>query len=54
MQPAVSVVIPGASRASQLESNIHAAELPPLSDEQMAQVSAIYDELLRDTIHPQW
>ena len=36
MQPAVSVVIPGASRASQLESNIHAAELPPLSDEQMA------------------
>ncbi len=54
MQPAVSVVIPGASRASQLESNIHAAELPPLSDEQMAQVSAIYDELLRDIIHPQW
>ena len=54
MQKAVSVVIPGASRASQLESNVHAAELPALTDEQMAQVTAIYDDLLRESIHPQW
>lgn len=54
MQKAVSVVIPGASRASQVESNVRAAELPALTDEQMAQVTAIYDDLLRESIHPQW
>lgn len=54
MHEAVSVVIPGASRASQLENNIRAASLPPLTEQQMEQVSAIYDDLLRDVIHPQW
>ncbi len=54
MHPEVSVVIPGASRASQVASNVRAADLPPLSDEQMQAVSAIYDRYLRDTIHPQW
>lgn len=54
MHPEVSVVIPGASRASQVASNIRAAELPPLSAEQMEAVTGIYDRYLRDTIHPQW
>ena len=52
--PEVSVVIPGASRASQVEANVKAAELPPLSDEQMRAVRGIYDKYLRETIHPQW
>ena len=47
-------MIPGASRASQVEANVKAAELPLLSDEQMQAVRRIYDKYLRETIHPQW
>lgn len=54
MHEAVSVVIPGASRASQLRENVKAAELPPLSDEQMKAVETLYNEKLRAVIHPQW
>ena len=54
MHPEVSVVIPGASRASQVTGNVRAASLPPLTDAQMRGVAEIYDRYLRDTIHPQW
>ena len=54
MHPEVSVVIPGASRASQVNDNVKAAELPPLTDAQMQAVREIYDHYLRETIHPQW
>ena len=54
MHPAVSVVIPGASKASQVAANVKAAELPPLTQEQMKAVAEIYDRFLRPTIHPQW
>lgn len=54
MHPAVSVVIPGASRASQVPDNAKAAALPPLTDEQMRAVRDIYDRYLREIIHPQW
>ena len=49
-----SVVIPGASRASQVTANVKAAELAPLSDEQMQAVRDIYDRKLKAIIHPQW
>ena len=54
MHPEVSVVIPGASKAEQVVSNVRAAELPPLTDDQMNAVRNIYDRFLRKTIHPQW
>ncbi len=54
MHPEVSVVIPGASKAGQVASNVKAAELPPLSEDQMKAVAGIYDRYLRQTIHPQW
>lgn len=54
MHPEVSVVIPGASKASQVEANVKAAELPELTDEQMKAVAAVYDRYLRQSIHPQW
>ncbi|MBQ9195676.1 MAG: aldo/keto reductase [Clostridia bacterium] len=54
MHPEVSVVIPGASRASQVLDNVRAAELPPLTEAQMQAVRDIYDQYLRETIHPQW
>ncbi len=54
MHPQVSVVIPGASKASQVASNVKAAELPALTEEQMNAVKEIYDRYLRQSIHPQW
>ena len=54
MNPAVNVVIPGASKVSQVYSNVRAAEYPPLTPEQMAGVKAVYDKYLRAEIHPQW
>ena len=54
MHPEVSVVIPGASRASQVEDNVKAAKMPPLTEEQMQGVREIYDRYLRAVIHPQW
>ena len=54
MQDAVSVVIPGASRRQQLQENIRAAELPPLTQAQMDGVQEIYDRYLRSSIHDNW
>ncbi|MBR3016003.1 MAG: aldo/keto reductase [Clostridia bacterium] len=54
MHPEVSVVIPGASKASQVAANVKAAELPELTREQMEAVTAVYDRFLRESIHPQW
>ena len=54
MHPAVSVVIPGASRTEQVLENVRAASLPALTDDQMQAVKNIYNTYLRDVIHPQW
>jgi len=54
MHPEISVVIPGASRAEQVRSNVKAAELDPLTEAQMKAVADVYDRYLRDVIHPQW
>ena len=54
MHPEVSVVIPGASRAEQVRNNVKAAELAPLSEQQMRDVEDIYNRYLRESIHPQW
>lgn len=50
----VSCVIPGASRPEQLTSNLHAADLPALTPEQMQQVQAIYDQKIRPQVHQIW
>lgn len=54
MHPEISVVIPGASRAAQVRDNVQAAQLPPLTKEQMQAAARIYDQYLRQIIHPQW
>lgn len=54
MFEAVSCVIPGAKRPSQAEDNVKAAELPPLSPEQMAAIRAIYDRHIRAEVHHRW
>ncbi len=51
---AVSCTIPGAKRPEQAEENAEAADLPPLSDETMNAVRAIYDRYIRDQVHHRW
>ncbi len=50
----VSTVIPGASRPEQVDANIKAASLPPLSDAQMQGVAQIYSKYIKPTVHGQW
>lgn len=54
MNNAVSVVIPGASKQTQLISNIKASSLPALTDAQMQGVRDIYDEYIRASVHELW
>jgi len=54
MFPAVSCAIPGARTASQEEQNAAAADLPPLSDEAMRAVRAVYDQSIRAAVQGMW
>lgn len=54
MNDAVTAVIPGASRAEQVLSNVRAAEQAPLTAEQMEGVKAIYDRYIRASVHSNW
>jgi aryl-alcohol dehydrogenase-like predicted oxidoreductase len=54
MFDAVTVVIPGAKNAAQARANALAAELPPLSQADMATLKAIYDEDVRPLVHQRW
>jgi aryl-alcohol dehydrogenase-like predicted oxidoreductase len=54
MFDAVSCVIPGASRLAHVESNVTASDLPPLTDEQMAGVKAVYEKYIKDPVHYLW
>jgi aryl-alcohol dehydrogenase-like predicted oxidoreductase len=54
MFPAVTCAIPGAKRPDQVEENIEAADLPPLSDETMSAIAAIYDRQVRPSVHHYW
>jgi aryl-alcohol dehydrogenase-like predicted oxidoreductase len=52
--PAVTTVIPGASNPEQVDSNLRAADLEPLTAEQQLVVERIYDELIRHHVHSRW
>jgi len=54
MSPAVTCAIPGAKRPAQVEENVVAADLPPLSEESMSQIREIYDRLVRPQVHHYW
>jgi aryl-alcohol dehydrogenase-like predicted oxidoreductase len=54
MFPEVSTVIPGASRPEQLTSNLAAAALPALSQEQMEGVRRVYDKYIKPSVHLLW
>jgi aryl-alcohol dehydrogenase-like predicted oxidoreductase len=54
MFDAVSCAIPGARTPRQAQENAAAAGLAPLAPEVMAQVRAVYDELIREHVHGSW
>lgn len=54
MFDAVTCAIPGAKRPAQVEENCCAADLPALTDAQMAKVREIYDRLIRPQVHQRW
>ncbi len=54
MFPEVTCAIPGGRRTSQVEENIAAAGLPPLSAKTLAAIAAIYDRLVRPSVHQRW
>jgi aryl-alcohol dehydrogenase-like predicted oxidoreductase len=54
MHPAVSCAIPGAKRTDQVDDNVAAADMPPLSDEVMDRIREIYDRNIRQEVHHLW
>lgn len=54
MHDQVSTIIPGASRPEQVESNISAADLPPLSQAQMEGIESLYDQKIAPLVHQRW
>lgn len=53
-QEGVSTVIPGARDEEQVAANAAAAALPPLRDEQLDGVRAVYDRVIRQHVHERW
>lgn len=54
MHRQVSTVIPGASSLAQVDQNIRAGQLPPLSSNQMQEASRIYEQYIKAQVHAQW
>jgi aryl-alcohol dehydrogenase-like predicted oxidoreductase len=54
MFDAVTCAIPGAKNPAQAEDNVHAANLPPLSDATMRGVQEVYDREIRPLVHHLW
>jgi aryl-alcohol dehydrogenase-like predicted oxidoreductase len=54
MFDAVSCAIPGGKRPEQVADNCHAADLPPLAPETMAELQRIYDQKIRPLVHQRW
>ena len=54
MFDAISCAIPGGKTPQQVEDNVRAADLPPLTDAQMEAVRRLYDERIREQVHHRW
>jgi aryl-alcohol dehydrogenase-like predicted oxidoreductase len=54
MFDAISSVIPGASKASQVVGNVTAASMPPLTEAQMRGARDIYNRYIRESVHDLW
>ncbi len=54
MFPEVSCAIPGAKNGQQVEDNVPAAAVPPLSEDTMQVIRSIYDRLIRSQVQAWW
>ena len=54
MFDAVTTVIPGSRRVAQVEDNIRAGDLPPLSEATMDAIRDLYDRHIRAQVHQRW
>ena len=54
MFPAVTCAIPGAKRPGQVDENAAASDLPPLTDNAMSALDAIYTQEIRPQVHHYW
>ncbi len=54
MFPDVTLAIPGARNPEQAGANVAAADLPSLTEAQMAAVRTVYDREIRASVHPRW
>ncbi|HEX2698147.1 MAG TPA: aldo/keto reductase [Anaerolineales bacterium] len=54
MFPDVTCAVPGAKRPLQAEDNIHAADLPALTDASMQKIRDIYNQYIRAEVHQSW
>ena len=54
MHPAVTCAIPGGKRAAQVTDNVSAADLPALTDAQMAAVQTVYKQYAKPWVHQAW
>jgi aryl-alcohol dehydrogenase-like predicted oxidoreductase len=54
MFDAVSCAIPGGKRPEQVAENCRSSDLPPLTDEAMAEVNHIYREKISSLVHNRW
>ena len=52
--PAVTCAIPGAKRPEQVEENVKACDLPPLSDAAMTDIREIYQQHALPHVHHYW
>lgn len=54
MSDAVTCAVPGAKRPGQVEETLIAADMPPLTQETMDKVKAVYDQFIRKDVHHLW
>jgi aryl-alcohol dehydrogenase-like predicted oxidoreductase len=52
--PEISCVIPGASKISQVHSNLSIYQLPELTSEQISAMNEVYEELIKPSVHYLW
>jgi len=54
MDHRISCIIPGASGAEQVTSNVLASGLPDFTDEEMQQIKAVYESEIKSLVHHIW
>jgi len=54
MDEAVTCAIPGGRNPAQVDQNVAAAELPPLSADTMQAIAAIYERAVKPHVHQRW